>query len=324
MKKENIGSLKTEGRNPKTLNLDKLSSLEMVEIILKEESSVLPACLKASKQLSDAVDLYSNVLKGKGRIIEAGSGCSGDYAHTDVLELAATFSQEAYGDIKNDKVMGLHVQKGWYVDTTRRPELIEFWVNDIKSRDTSEDSLTQPAIDLDNFNFGKDDLIVLVTASGRSPIILELAKEAKKRGGKVISIVMNYDTQIKEYSDVVIEAVVGIPPLTGSGRMLSGSASKMLITTLSTAGHVKAGGAYSNLMVNLNVKNWQNNSKFVDRATRIIETITNKSFEESNKLLKGSDWNIKVACIMAVKGISCSEAVSLLEKNGNNLRNVIK
>ena len=323
MSKENIGSLKTEGRNPKTLNLDTLTTLEMVEIILKEEESVLPACLKASKQLSDAVDLYASVLKGKGRIIEAGSGCSGDYAHTDVLELAATFSQEAYGDIKKDKVMGLHIQKGWYVDTTRRSDLIDFWVNDIKSRDTSEDSLTQPAIDLENFNFGKDDLLVVVTASGRSPIILELAKEAKKRGGKVISLVMNYDTQIKEYSDVVVEAVVGKPPLTGSGRMLSGTASKVLITTLSTASHVKAGSVYSNLMVNLNVKNWVDNSKFVDRAARIIQTITEKSFEESHKLLKNSNWNIKAACVMAIKKVSFSDAKELLSKNGNNLRNII-
>lgn len=317
-----IGKLITEARNPRTMNLDQMTSKDAARVIMEEERRAVEACVAASDQLADAIDLYVETLKGPGRILQVGSGCSGDYVQTDVLELEATFGQRALG-YKDDKVMALHVQKGWYFFPPEGEKLIDDWAKEFKQRDTSEDSLTQPIQDLVDFNFGKDDLLIVISASGRSPYVVAMAKEAKKRGGRVISLVMNKDTEIKQYSDVIVEAVVGQPPLTGSGRTLAGTASKILMTTLSTAGHAQIGAVYSNLMVNLNVKKWLDNSKFIDRATRIIQDVTEVSYEDARAKLEASDWHIKTACVMIKKNLGREEAIKLLDQAQGVLRKVI-
>lgn len=322
MKKNQIGNLVTETKNPRTEKLDIMTSAEAVNAIMVEEKRAIQACLAAQEQLAKAVDLYVKTLQGKNRIVVTGSGCSGDYAQTDVLELEATFSQPSDGDPKTDSIFALHTQKGYYFNPDR-DDLVDEWCQQIKTRDTSEDSLEQPLKDLDYINFKKNDLLIAITASGRSPSIVALAKEAKKRGGKVISLVMNHNTEIAKYSNITVEAVVGQPPLAGSGRTLAGTASKILITTLSTAAHAQLGGVYKNLMVNLNVKKWLDNSKFINRAIRIVEDITKLNFEDAEVFLKKADWNIKAACVMALKKVNLSEANTLLEKSCGKLRAVL-
>ena len=320
--KKAIGALGTEARNPRTMNLDTMSSKDQARIMMEEERRAVEACVNASDQLADAIDLYVETLKGPGRIIQVGSGCSGDYVQTDALELEATFGQRAQG-YKDDKVRALHVQKGWYFFPPESEKFIEDWAREFKERDISEDSLTQPVKDLEEVKFGKDDLLIVISASGRSPYVVEMAKEAKKRGGRVISLVMNYNTEIKQYSDVIVEAVVGQPPLTGSGRTLAGTASKILMTTLSTAAHAQAGAVYSNLMVNLNVKKWLDNSKFIDRAVRIIQDITGLEYDAARIKLEEADWNIKVACVMQLKKMNKIEAEKTLEASQGILRKII-
>ena len=187
------------------------------------------------------------------------------------------------------------------------------------SIENSEDSAELGLDDLTKFNPDKNDVVVGISASGGPKYVLAVLEEAKKRGCKTIGISSNPQALLQEHSDIFINPVVGEEAVTGSSRMKSGTAQKMILNMLSTGAMIRIGKTYENYMIDVRMVN----EKLIDRGTRIVSEIAGVSYEQATSFLKESENNVKTACVMAVKNCSKIDAEKLLKTNGGILRKVI-
>ena len=183
----------------------------------------------------------------------------------------------------------------------------------------SEDSSENGIKDLDTFAPTPNDIVVGISAGGGAPYILALLEESQKRGVKTVGLSSNPEAKLKAFSDVFINPIVGEEAITGSSRMKSGTAQKMILNMLSTAAMVRIGKTYENYMVDVRVVN----DKLHDRACRIISEISRIPYESAADYLERSGRKVKVACVMAARGCSRQEAEDILSKLGGVLRRVI-
>ena len=291
-------SLITEQRNPNTSEIDCKSTSEIVDIINTEDSNITNAVHKERQNISKAVDLIVASFKQGGRLFYVGAGTSGRLGVLDASECPPTFGTDP------DLVRGIIA--GGTEALTRSIEGAE---------DRNEDG--EQAVK-DNGITAKDTVVGIATG-GTTPFVHGALVQAKRIGATTIFLCCNPDTDPAEEVDVIIRPITGPEVITGSTRMKAGTATKLVLNTLTTSSMIKTGKVYENLMVDLQVKN----EKLKDRAERIIMTITELDRDTACKLLTKAKGNVKIAIVMHKMQIDYEDAKKKLDKCEGFVRKVL-
>lgn len=294
----NIKDLTTEKRNSATMHIDNMSTLDMVKTINKEDQKVAEAVGTQEEQIAQAIDMASKKYHDGGRLIYIGAGTSGRLGILDAVELVPTYG------ISPDRTIGLIAggKTAMYLAV-----------------EGAEDSESLAAEDLGKLNLTSKDVVLGLAASGRTPYVIGGLDYAQKIGAGTISIACVNNSLIGKHAEIAIEAVVGPEVITGSTRMKAGTAQKMILNTISTGVMIKQGKVYQNVMIDV----LPTNKKLVNRAIRIITSVTNVSIEQAKDVLLKADKNVGLAIVMAKTGLNSDDASKLLEKNNNNVSQVL-
>lgn len=291
--------IQTEQRNQNSINIDLISTKEIIEIMNKEDQSVAYAVKKESNNIQKAVDVISKSFLKKGHLLYFGAGTSGRLGILDASECPPTFSVD--------------------------PEMVRGYIaggdSAIKSSvEGAEDSYENGEQDLLNSGAKSDDVVVGISASGNAPYVLGVLKKARELKIKTIGIVCNKDAKLKSFCDIFISPIVGPEVLTGSTRLKAGTAQKMVLNMLTTASMIKIGKTYENYMIDVN----PSNSKLKDRAIRIVSEIAEITYNEAESFLVDANYRVKPAVIMALTELNLDQADELLDKNKGKLRSCLK
>lgn len=288
----------TERRNPNTENIDLMTSEQIAQTINQEDMKIAVAIQKVIPQIGEAIELIANAFRQGGRLAYFGAGTSGRLGVLDASECWPTFGVE-------------HGMVNGYIAGGDRA--LRF------SIENSEDNAELGLQDLKTFSPSPNDIIVGISANGGPKYVLAVLEEAQKIGCKTIGISSNPEAKLQKFSNIFINPIVGEEPITGSSRMKSGTAQKMILNMLSTGAMIRIGKTYQNYMIDVRMVN----EKLVDRGCRIVSEIANISYEEAKKYIEMSEKNVKTACVMAIKQCSKQQAELLLKQNDGILRKVI-
>lgn len=286
-----LESLTTEKRNPDTMNMDQMSALEIVTVMNKQDALVPEAIKKTLPEIAEAITEISKCIMSGGRLIYCGAGTSGRLGVLDAAECVPTFS------VSPDMVVGV-IAGGIGAM--------------VRSSEGTEDIEEQGIKDVKDIKLSDKDFLVGIAASGRTPYVIGALKYAKEVGAKTCAVSTNANAQISKYADIAIEAVCGPEVLTGSTRLKSGTAQKLILNMLSTASMVLSGKTYQNLMVDVS----PTNVKLVNRAKRIIMDATGADEAVAAEALEKSGNSPKVAIVMISKECGKEEAEKKLAQNG--------
>jgi N-acetylmuramic acid 6-phosphate etherase len=259
--RDNYDKLKTEGRNPKTLGIDKMSTLDMVRVINDEDKTVALAVETQLPQIAAAVDIIAAALKAGGHLIYIGAGTSGRLGVVDASECPPTFGVDSRlirGIIAGGEDAMFRAAEGF------------------------EDSEEKGAAAVDADGVAAGDVLVGLSAAGRAPFVLGALKRAAEIGAIPIGVTCNPDSLMAPLCRVTIAPYVGPEVISGSTRLKSGTAQKMVLNMLSTGAMIKMGLVRSNLMVNVR----PTNEKLRERATRIIMELGGCGRERAASLLE--------------------------------------
>ena len=289
-----LGQMITEQRNPNSMHIDRASALEIVQIINHEDKLVPLAIEKCLPQIAQAVEKIVIAFQQGGRLIYMGAGTSGRLGVLDASECPPTYG------VSPDMVVGL-IAGG--ERALRHP--IE----------GAEDNREQGKLDLQTIQCSEKDVVVGIAASGRTPYVLGGLEYANKLGAITISIASNPNSAMAQIAKIAIDTIVGPEVLTGSSRMKSGTAQKLVLNMLTTASMVQIGKCYQNLMVDVQASN----QKLRARAIRIVMQATECTKESAEHTLKMADGNAKLAIMMLLGNLDKESAVEILNKNQNKL-----
>lgn len=294
-----LSGLATEGRNPRSLKLDTLSTRGILEVIHREDLTVAKAVRRALPQIQRAVDILVERMKdGRGRLIYIGAGTSGRLGILDAVECVPTFNTSP------DQIQGLIA--GGFAACSRALE-------------ATEDDPRAGARDLLRKRITARDVVVGIAASGRTPYTCGALRSAKSKGAATIAIVNNPHSPLGRIADLTIEALTGPEVLTGSTRMKAGTAQKMICNMLTTATMVRLGAVYSNLMINIHMKN----EKLIARGVKILCEMTGVEAAAARRGLMSTGYDLKVAAVMLTRGCTASAARTLLKRFSGNLRHAL-
>lgn len=295
---QQLNQLITEQRNPNSMQLDSLSAQELVALINREDQQVALAVEKCLPQIALAVEKIVTAFERGGRLVYVGAGTSGRLGVLDASECPPTYG------VKPEMVVGL-IAGGDHA--LRHP--IE----------GAEDNVQQGQADLEEIDFSARDVLVGVAASGRTPYVLGALNYAKQLGATTVSIASNPNSKMAEVADIAIETVVGPEVLTGSSRMKSGTAQKLVLNMLTTASMVLIGKCYQNLMVDVQASN----EKLKARALKIVMDATECDKDAAADVLSKAKGQVKLAILMQLSGLDAFEAQSLLDKSNGKLRQAL-
>lgn len=294
---EKLNTLSTEGRNPRSMDLDKMSPLEIVSLMNDEDNRVIEGVKAQLPNISKGVELMTQTIKQGGRVLYFGAGTSGRLGVLDASECMPTFGTK-------DEVQGIMAGGDYALR------------NAVEGIEDSETAIIE---DLKKLNANSKDCFVAIAASGRTPYCISGLKYAKELGAKSIAISANPNSKMSAFADVSIDVYIGQEVLTGSTRLKSGTAQKMVLNMLSTATMVGLGKVYSNLMVDVIPVN----IKLFDRAKRIVMNATECTLEVAEKALEETNMRPKPAIVMIKTGCSKEEAFKRLEKAEGFIRKAI-
>ena len=296
---QTLSTLITEQRNPNSMNVDCLSVLEIVQLMNEEDKQVPLAIEKCLPQIAQAVECIVAAFQQGGRLVYIGAGTSGRLGVLDASECPPTFG------VSPEMVKGI-IAGG--ERALRHP--IE----------GAEDSKAQSVIDLQTIQFSSKDVLVGIAASGRTPYVIGALEYAKSLGSVTVSIASNPNSAMANIVDIAIDTVVGPEVLTGSSRLKSGTAQKLVLNMLTTASMILMGKCYQNLMVDVQASN----EKLKARAIRIVMQATDCDKALAEETLKQADQNAKLAIMMILSGLDRAQAEALLEKHHGKLQLALK
>ena len=285
-----LENLTTESRNSSSLNIDKVSTLDMVKIINNEDKKVALAVEKELVKIAEAIDGIVSGLQKGGRLIYIGAGTSGRLGILDASECPPTYG------VSEELVQGI-IAGG--------TEAI------FRAKEGAEDSKELAIEDLKSKNITENDTIVGLAASGRTPYVIGGLEYANKIGALTVSITCNANSEVAKVSKVSIAPVVGAEVVTGSTRMKAGTAQKLVLNMLSTGTMIKLGKVYGNLMVDVRATN----KKLVERAKKIVCEATGVDREVAEKVLKETNYDVKLSILMILTGLDINEAKEKLSQN---------
>ena len=296
---QTLSTLITEQRNPNSMNVDSLSALEIVQLMNDEDKQVPLAIEKCLPQIAQAVERIVAAFQQGGRLVYIGAGTSGRLGVLDASECPPTFG------VSPEMVKGI-IAGG--ERALRHP--IE----------GAEDSKAQAVFDLQTIHFSSKDVLVGIAASGRTPYVIGSLEYAKSLGSVTVSIASNPNSAMANIVDIAIDTVVGPEVLTGSSRLKSGTAQKLVLNMLTTASMILMGKCYQNLMVDVQASN----EKLKARAIRIVMQATDCDKTLAEETLKLADQNAKLAIMMILSGLDRAQAETLLEKHHGKLQLALK
>lgn len=296
---QTLSTLITEQRNPNSMHVDSLSALEIVQLMNEEDKQVPLAIEKCLPQIAQAVECIVAAFQQGGRLVYIGAGTSGRLGVLDASECPPTFG------VSPEMVKGI-IAGG--ERALRHP--IE----------GAEDSKEQAVIDLQTIQFSSKDVLVGIAASGRTPYVIGALEYAKSLGSVTVSIASNPNSAMSNIVDIAIDTVVGPEVLTGSSRLKSGTAQKLVLNMLTTASMILMGKCYQNLMVDVQASN----EKLKARAIRIVMQATDCDKALAEETLKQADQNAKLAIMMILSGLDRAQAEALLETHQGKLQLALK
>ena len=296
---QTLSTLITEQRNPNSMHVDSLSALEIVQLMNEEDKQVPLAIEKCLPQIAQAVEYIVAAFQQGGRLVYIGAGTSGRLGVLDASECPPTFG------VSPEMVKGI-IAGG--ERALRHP--IE----------GAEDSKTQAVVDLQTIQLSSKDVLVGIAASGRTPYVIGALEYAKSLGSVTVSIASNPNSAMANIVDIAIDTVVGAEVLTGSSRLKSGTAQKLVLNMLTTASMILMGKCYQNLMVDVQASN----EKLKARAIRIVMQATDCDKALAEETLKQADQNAKLAIMMILSGLERAQAEALLEKHHGKLQLALK
>lgn len=296
---QTLSTLITEQRNPNSMHVDSLSALEIVQLMNEEDKQVPLAIEKCLPQIAQAVECIVAAFQQGGRLVYIGAGTSGRLGVLDASECPPTFG------VSPEMVKGI-IAGG--ERALRHP--IE----------GAEDSKTHAVVDLQTIQFSSKDVLVGIAASGRTPYVIGALEYAKSLGSVTVSIASNPNSAMANIVDIAIDTVVGPEVLTGSSRLKSGTAQKLVLNMLTTASMILMGKCYQNLMVDVQASN----EKLKARAIRIVMQATDCDKALAEETLKQADQNAKLAIMMILSGLDRAQAEALLEKHHGKLQLALK
>ena len=289
----------TERRNPRSATIDTASSLEIVDLIGAEDAGVPLAVARAREEIARAIDLVEAAFRAGGRLVYVGAGTSGRLGVLDAAECPPTFG--------TPPEMVLGVIAGGY------PALV-------RSVEGAEDDVNAGIGEMDARRVGPDDVVVGIAASGTTPFVRAALSRAQTLGARSVLVTCaEPPALLQETCDACIVVKVGPEVVTGSTRMKAGTATKLVLNTLTTGAMIRIGKTYGNLMVDLRA--W--NDKLVDRSQRIVMETTGLPRDDARAVLDAAGGRVKTAIVMARRGVSGDEADRLLAEHQGRLRSIV-
>ncbi len=294
-----LKKLITEKKNPRSALIDRLPTIQVLKIINAEDRKVPLAVAKKLPQIARAVELYFQTYQNGRRIFYVGAGTSGRLGVLDASELPPTFGAD------HRRIKGLIA--GGY------PTLV-------RSREGVEDDSKAAVRDLQKEKLSRNDLVIGISASRRTPYVAAALAFARMKKAKTIFISANPRPVVPIQADVNISVVVGPEVVAGSTRMKAGTAQKLVLNMISTAAMVKLGKTYGNVMVDLG----GTSEKLKERAKKTLMDLTGISYSQAARFLEESRGHLKTALVMAFKNVSAKEAKNLLDRAKGRLFSIFK
>jgi N-acetylmuramic acid 6-phosphate etherase len=290
--------LHTEQFHPAAKDLDCKSALEIARIINDEDATIAAAVRRALPQIARAIDLVAAALRKGGRLIYVGAGTSGRIAALDASECPPTFNTD--------------------------PRSVQFLIaGGVKAlaapTEASEDDTKLAREEMAKRKPGKNDVVIGIASSGRTPFTVAAIEYARQRGAKTIALTCNRNSPLERAADFAIITTVGAEVLAGSSRMKAGTAHKMVLNMISTGAMTRLGYVYGNLMVNV----WTKNEKLTQRAIGILERATGADHEAARRALEKSGKRTPVALVMLAARVPRVQAASALKKSAGHVRKAI-
>ncbi|WP_027964942.1 N-acetylmuramic acid 6-phosphate etherase [Halalkalibacillus halophilus] len=294
-----LSNLITEQRNENSRNLDQMTTIDILTTINQEDKKVANAVELVLPQIEIVVDQIAERLSKGGRLFYVGAGTSGRLGILDASECPPTFM------VSHELVQTLMAGgKDAFFEAV----------------EGSEDHEQQGVVDLQKQEVTKKDVVIGITASGRTPYPTGALKAANEIGAYTVSLTCNDRSSISNYAQTAIEVVVGPEVLTGSTRMKAATAHKMVLNMISTTAMVKLGKVYENLMVDVQASN----NKLRHRAKSIIMEITNCDYEVAEEVLNQTNNQVKPAIVMLKSGVTFEQALDAIEDSNGYVREAIE
>lgn len=293
-----LSQLVSETRNPRSADIDLMTSLELVTLINAEDRTVPEAVAATLPQIAQAVDAIVAGLQSGGRLVYAGAGTSGRLGVLDASECPPTFGtapELVVGLIAGGDAAVRHAVEG------------------------AEDDAAAGAADLEAINFSANDVLVGIAVSGRTPYVIGALRHASSLGATTIALTCNPGSPIATMAQISIAPVVGPEVVTGSTRLKSGTAQKLVLNMLSTASMVRFGKTYGNLMVDMIASN----RKLEARAARMVAEATGASLPDATTALEQAGYSSKLAILMLLTEQNAEAARVALARSGGVLRRAI-
>jgi len=294
-----LDQLTTEARNPESLELDKFSAMEIVQLMNAEDTKVVTAVAAVSGAIAEAIDIIADRLANGGRLLYMGAGTSGRLGVLDAVECPPTFSTDP------EMVQGLIAGGAQGL---------------LRAVEGAEDSCEAGSADLMALGLSRSDVVVGIAASGRTPYVIGGLDYARQTGAFTIGFSCNQQAEQASHADLNIIPVVGPEILSGSTRLKAGTATKMVLNMLTTGAMVRMGKTYSNLMVDVSATN----EKLAVRASGIVASLAECSRSEADELLRRCNGEVKTAIVSQILGLAPATARSRLAEFSGHLRRTLE
>jgi len=296
---EKLSRLATEESNPKSIRLDEMTTNEVLNIMNEEDQTIALAVQKVIPQIEQTVEKVVNAFKSGGRLIYVGAGTSGRIGVLDAVECPPTFStshEQVQAVLAGGKGAMFNAVEG------------------------AEDDEQLGATDLEKLVIKKNDVIIGIAASGRTPYVKGALIHANSCGATTVSLSSNEHSTISNFAHIKIEVVTGPEVLTGSTRLRAATAHKMILNMISTTAMIKIGKVYKNLMVDLNASNF----KLRERAKQMVCNITDVTYEQAESVLEETDYDVKLAIVMIIAEVKKEKAETLIINSKGFVRDAVK
>ena len=296
---DELKTITTEGQNPDTLDIDILDVTGVLEKINNEDQKIAGIVKLIIPEIAKAVDKIVDAFAQGGRLIYIGAGTSGRLGVLDAVECPPTFS------VSDQQVLGIIAGGDKAIK---------------KAVEGAEDSKTLAIDDLKAAKLTAKDVLVGIAASGRTPYVISAMNYGKTIGATVVGLSCSYNKKFAQANDINLCAVVGAEALTGSTRMKSGTAQKLILNMLSTASMIRSGKSYRNLMIDVSASN----EKLYARAVRIVMQATECDFATAELALKQANNQTKLASLMVLTGLDSTQAKAALTSTKGFLRKAVE
>ncbi len=290
--------LPTEAINPESLAIDRMPTLDVIDLMVGEDRKVVGAVQKERVRIAHGIDIITAALKKGGRLFLVGAGTSGRLGILEAAEMPPTFG--------TGPALVQGIMAGGQEAVFR-------------AREGVEDNFEEGARIIARLRISKRDVVIGVSASGITQFVRGALTAARKKDARIIFITCWPATELQNFVDLLIAPAVGPEVIAGSTRLKAGTATKLVLNMLTTISMIRMGKTYGNLMVDVQT----GSEKLKDRARRILSMVTGVELEEGNRLLRQAKWNVKAAIVMKEAGVTYSQALRRLHKADDSIREVL-